>query len=141
VIRALVHAVLTGTPGTFNVGGPGRLPLSEVAAICGTRIVPLPPWHTGVLSRPFTRLGAFDLPPELIPLLRYGRGMDTTAFCQTGFEYRFSSVDATHAFARSVRLRKGAGRAGDQYRYQKDVEHFLRHANSVADRPSEPEPA
>jgi UDP-glucose 4-epimerase len=112
VVRALVHAVLTGTPGTFNVGGAGRLPLSEVAAICGTRLVPLLPWHTGLVSRPLTRLHAFDLPPELIPLLRYGRGMDTTAFARTGFDYRFSSVEAIHAFARSVRLRKGAGRPG-----------------------------
>ncbi len=77
VVRALIHAVRSAEPGTFNVGAPGRLPLSEVAAICGTRLVPLPPWQTGLFSVPFTRLGAFDLPPELIPLLRYGRGMDT----------------------------------------------------------------
>jgi UDP-glucose 4-epimerase len=138
VVRALVHAVRRATPGTFNVGAPGRLPLSEVAAICGTRIVPLPPWQTGLLAGPLARLGVFDLPPELIPLLRYGRGMDTTRFCETGFEYLFSSVEAAHAFARAIRLRKGVGRPGDSYTYQEDVEHFLRFARSVAHRPSGP---
>jgi UDP-glucose 4-epimerase len=138
VVRALVHAVRTGSPGTFNVGGPGRLPLSEVAAICGTRIVPLPPWQTGLFSGPLTSLGLFDLPPELIPLLRYGRGMDTTRFSRTGFDYRYSSVEATHAFARAIRLRKGVGRPGASYTYQEDVEHFLRHANSVAHRTVSP---
>ena len=34
------------------------------------------------------------------PLLRYGRGIDTRRFADTGFEYRFSSVEAVHAFAR-----------------------------------------
>ena len=52
VVRALVHAVRIDEAGTFNVGGPGRLPLSEVAAICGSRILPLPPWQTGLLSPP-----------------------------------------------------------------------------------------
>jgi len=138
VVRALVHAVRIAKPGTFNVGAPGRLPLSEVAAICGTRLVPLPPWQTGLFSVPFTRLGAFDLPPELIPLLRYGRGMDTKRFRETGFDYRFSSVEATHAFARAIRLRKGVGHPAENYQYQEDLERFLRHANSVANRAGEP---
>jgi UDP-glucose 4-epimerase len=138
VVRALVHATRRAEAGTFNVGGPGRLPLSEVASICGTRIVPLPPWQVGLYAGPLGRLGVFDLPPELVPLLRYGRGMDTRAFCETGFEYRYSSVEAVHAFARAIRLRKGVGRPGDQFTYQEDVEHFLRHARSVARPPAEP---
>jgi hypothetical protein len=71
-------------------------------------------------------------------LLRYGRGMDTKRFAETGFDYRFSSVEAIHAFARAIRLRKGAGRPAESYRYQEDLEHFLRHANSVAHRADEP---
>jgi len=138
VVRALVHAVRNDLAGTFNVGAPGTLPLSEVAAICGTRLVPLPPWRPGFLSGPLTRVRLFDLPPEMIPLLRYGRGMDTRRFAETGFDYRFSSAEAIHAFASAVRLRKGAGRPGESYTYQEDVEHFLRHANSVANRPIGP---
>jgi hypothetical protein len=138
VVRALIHAVRSATPGTFNVGAPGRVPLSEVAEICGTRLVPLPPWKAELVSAPFTRVGAFDLPPELVMLLRYGRGMDTKRFAETGFDYRFSSVEAIHAFARAIRLRKGAGRPAESYTYQEDLEHFLRHANSVAHRADEP---
>jgi UDP-glucose 4-epimerase len=140
VVRALVHAVRIDEAGTFNVGAPGRLPLSEVAAICGARIVPLPPWQTVLLSRPGARLGLFNLPPDLIPLLRYGRGLDTSRFAATGFRYRFSTLEATHAFARTLRLRKGAGTPATDYRYQEDVEHFLRHANSIAVRSSKPTP-
>jgi UDP-glucose 4-epimerase len=138
VVRALIHAVRSATPGIFNVGAPGRVPLSEVAEICGTRLVPLPPWKAELVSAPFTRVGAFDLPPELVMLLRYGRGMDTKRFAETGFDYRFSSVEAIHAFARAIRLRKGAGRPAESYTYQEDLEHFLRHANSVAHRADEP---
>ena len=49
-----------------------------------------------------------------------------------------------HAFARAIRLRKGVGRPGEHFTYQEDVEHFLRHARSVARPPTEraePEPA
>ncbi len=144
VVRALVHATLHAEAGTFNVGGAGRLPLSEVASICGTRIVALPPWQVEMYAGMLRRLGVFDLPPELVPLLRYGRGMDTKRFADTGFEYRYSSVEAVHAFARAIRLRKGVGRPGEHFTYQEDVEHFLRHARSVARPPTEraePEPA
>jgi UDP-glucose 4-epimerase len=138
VVRAIVHARTSGTPGTFNVGGGGRLPLSEVAAICGTRLVGLPPWRTALAAAPLVRLGVFDLPPELLPLLRYGRGLDSGAFVRrTGFAYRFSSAGAVQAFARVLRLRRGIGQAGTEYRYQEDVERFLRQANSVASRTPE----
>jgi UDP-glucose 4-epimerase len=133
VVRAIVHARTSGVPGTFNIGGAGRLPLSEVAAICGTRLLPLPPWRTGLAAAPLVRLGVFDLPPELFPLLRYGRGLETGAFVhRTGFAYRSSSAQAVQAFAKVLRLRRGIGHAGPEYRYQEDVERFLRQANSVA---------
>jgi UDP-glucose 4-epimerase len=135
VVRAIVHARTCGVPGTFNVGGAGRLPLSEVAAICGTRLLALPPWRTAIVAAPLVRLGLFDLPPELLALLRYGRGLDPNAFVRrTGFVYRYASADAVQAFARVLRLRRGVGTAGPAYRYQEDVERFLRQANSVARR-------
>ncbi len=108
VVRALVHTLGSKLRGTFNVGGAGRLPLSELAAICGTRLVPLLPWQVGLLSAPARRMRLFDLPPELVTLLRYGRGMDTDAFTATGFEYRYSSLGAAEAFARTLRLHRGS---------------------------------
>ena len=44
VVRALLHVTQGGIPGLYNVAGDGRLPWSEVAAICGTRLVPLSPY-------------------------------------------------------------------------------------------------
>ena len=38
-----VHVTHGGIAGLYNVAGDGRLPWSEVAAICGTRLVPLSP--------------------------------------------------------------------------------------------------
>ena len=44
VVRALLHVTRGGIPGLYNVAGDGRLPWSEVASICGTRLVPLSPY-------------------------------------------------------------------------------------------------
>ena len=74
VVRSLLHVTRGGIPGLYNVAGEGRLPWSEVAAICGTRLVPLSP-YSPLRIHPLARL--FDLPPELGDLLRYGRGVDT----------------------------------------------------------------
>ena len=131
VVRALVHARRSALVGTFNVGAPGRLPLSEIAAICGTTLFPLPPFKPAAFAAPFVAIGLFDLPPELVALLRYGRGLDTSRFAASGFHYRFTSAEATQAFARVMRLRRGVGHGGPDYRYHDDVERFVRRAHSL----------
>jgi len=131
VVRALEHVVRTGVRGTYNVAGAGRLPWSEVAAMCGTRLVPLPPVTTGLAASPLQRLGAVDLPPELAALLRYGRGVDTRRLVGTGFGYRYTSAGAVHSFVRALRMRRGVGRRPRSYVYEHDVEQFFRHSPSV----------
>ena len=91
VVRALVHVTMGGIPGLYNVAGEGRLPWSEVAGICGTRLVPVSPYSL-LNIRPMARL--FDLPPELEDLLRYGRGVDTRRLAATGFTYNATSAGA-----------------------------------------------
>ena len=110
------------------MGGEGRLPWSEVAAICGTRLVPLSPFSPLKL-RPLARL--FDLPVELEELLRYGRGVDTRRLAATGFTYNATSAAAVRNFIRSVRLRRQSGRTPMSYTYEHDVEQFFRHSPSV----------
>jgi UDP-glucose 4-epimerase len=132
VVRALLHVTRGGVPGLYNVAGAGRLPWSEVAAICGTRLVPLSP-YSPLKLRPLARL--FDLPPELVDLLRYGRGVDTRRLTATGFEYEATSAGAVHAFIRAVRLRRSVGRAPSSYTYEHDVEQFFRHSPSVVGSP------
>ena len=43
VVRALLHVTQSGVPGLYNVAADGRLPWSEIANICGTRLIPLSP--------------------------------------------------------------------------------------------------
>ena len=110
VVRALLHVTRGGIPGLYNVAGEGRLPWSEVAAICGTRLVPLSP-YSPLRIHPLARL--FDLPPELGDLLRYGRGVDTRRLVATGFNYRATSAGAVQSFIRAKRLRARRGEDRD----------------------------
>jgi UDP-glucose 4-epimerase len=128
VVRALLHVTRGGIPGLYNVAADGRLPWSEVAHICGTRLVPLSP-YSPLKIRPLSRL--FDLPPELEDLLRYGRGVDTRRLAATGFEYQATSAGAVLSFIRALRLRRGAGKTPTSYTYEHDVEQFFRHSPSV----------
>jgi UDP-glucose 4-epimerase len=120
VVRALLHVTRGGIPGLYNVAGDGRLPWSEVASICGTRLVPVSPWSP-LKIRPLSRL--FDLPAELEDLLRYGRGVDTRRFS--------TSAGAVRKFIRAVRLRRQSGRQPQSYTYEHDVEQFFRHSPSI----------
>jgi UDP-glucose 4-epimerase len=128
VVAALLHVTLGGIPGLYNVAGEGRLPWSEVASMCGTRLVPVSPWSP-LKIRPLARL--FDLPPELEDLLRYGRGVDTRRFASTGFTYNSTSAGAVRKFIRAVRLRRQSGRTPRSYTYEHDVEQFFRHSPSI----------
>ena len=110
------------------MAGDGRLPWSEVAGICGTRLIPLSPFSP-LKIRPLARL--FDLPEELVDLLRYGRGVDTRRFAATGFTYNATSAGAVRTFIRAMRLRRQSGREPMSYTYEHDVEQFFRHSPSV----------
>jgi UDP-glucose 4-epimerase len=136
VVRALTFAFRSEVGGTFNVAGDGHLPWSEVAAICGTRLFPLPPVRPELAVAPLARLGVFSFPPELGALLRYGRGMDTARFCNAGFDYHFTSAGAVEAFARHLRLQKSTGRPVERYTYEHDVEQFFRHSPAVVRTPA-----
>ena len=132
VVHALLHVTLGGIPGLYNVAADGRLPWSEVASICGTRLVPLSPVSL-LRIRPLARL--FDLPAELEDLLHYGRGVDTRRFAATGFAYNATSAGAVQSFIRAVRLRRQSGRTPMSYTYEHDVEQFFRHSPSVVGAP------
>jgi UDP-glucose 4-epimerase len=131
VVRAVEHVTRRRLPGTFNVAGRGRLPWSEVASICGTRLLPLPPVHPALAIAPLVRLRVFELPAELEALLRYGRGVDTRRLTDAGFDYRHTSAGAVENFVRAVRLRRSTGRRPVSYTYEHDVEQFFRHSPSV----------
>ena len=111
VVRAIMFVLDGRLAGLYNVAGDGLLPWSEVAANCGRRLAPLPPFGHRLYAGALARLG-IDMPPELIDLLTYGRGADNRRLKRAGFEYGTTSVGAVRAFAGASRLRRSLGRAG-----------------------------
>ena len=130
VVRAILFVLEGQVQGIYNVAGDGLLPWSEVAAICGKRTFPLPPVGLGMLSAPLGRLG-IDLPPELLSLLRHGRGVDNRRLKKVGFEYRYTSAGTVADFVEALRIHKMVGDAGQAYQYERDVEQFFRHSPAV----------
>lgn len=130
VVRAVVFALAHEVSGIYNVAGDGVIPWSEVAAICGKRTFPLPPYGTGLVGAGLRRLH-LDLPDELLDLMRYGRGVDNRRFKQLGFSYDHTTAGTVKAFAGSMRLRRAVGDATVPYRYERDVEQFFQHSPAV----------
>ena len=81
------------------------------------------------------RLGIVELPPEMLALLRYGRGVDNRRLKRAGFEYRYTSAGAVENFARAMHLRKTVGDSRPAYRYDTEVETFFRHSPAVVRTP------
>lgn len=134
VVRAILFALQTRLSGVYNVAGDGLLPWSEVAAICGKHNLPLPPYGLGLLAGPLGRLGLVDLPPELLDLLRYGRGVDNRRLKAAGFDFRHTSAGTVADFVKSMRIR-GLGQVEETYQYERDVEAFFRHSPAVVRDP------
>jgi UDP-glucose 4-epimerase len=130
VVRAMLFVLDHQLPGIYNVAADGMLPWSEVAAICGKRTIPLPPFgFTGFVRSPLSWVG-IELTPELVDLLRYGRGVDNRRLKQAGFRYGFTSAGAVEDFVQSLRLRSTVGEAPG-FHYERDVEQFFRHSPAV----------
>ena len=128
VIRAILYVLDRDLAGVYNVAGDGLVPWSEVAAICGKRTMPLPPVGRGVVAAALRRLG-IDIPPEVVDLLSYGRGIDNSRLKRAGFEYSHTSAGTVRAFIEAVRLRKLTGGSG--YRYEREVEEFFQRSPAV----------
>jgi UDP-glucose 4-epimerase len=135
VVRCLEFVTRHGVAGIYNVAGDGRLPWSEVASICGTRLLPLPFALTNIAAAPLRQLGLLDLPAELLSLLRFGRGIDNRRLKEAGFTYRYTSAGAVENFARARRLRRTVGAIPPDYTYERDVEAFFRHSPAVVRQP------
>jgi UDP-glucose 4-epimerase len=131
VVNALMYSTTHDVPGIYNVAGDGTVTWSEVCRILGRPRVPLPPVLTNVAADPLRLVRALDLPPEMLALLRYGRGVDNSRFKKTAFRYKYSTAGAVNSFARSLRLERAIGSRSPEYRYERDVETFFRHSPAV----------
>jgi UDP-glucose 4-epimerase len=130
-VGVLAHAVLHEIPGTYNAAADGVLALSEVASLLGKPMLPLlPPFGTGFAAAQLRRLG-LPVPVELVRQLRSGRGLDNRRLKATGYMYRYTSREAVLKLHAQQRLRPLLGSGEDSYRYDPEVEEFLRRSPSV----------
>ena len=141
VVSAILFALDHRLAGIFNVAGDGMIPWSEVCAIAGKHGLPIPPVGTALSTEFLRRFGLIDLPPELIQVLKFGRGLDNSRLKEAGFRYRYTTAGAVEAFMEAVRLRRTIGTKDTGYRYEDDVEQFFRHSPAVhrgTSSPSDP---
>jgi UDP-glucose 4-epimerase len=141
VVHALEHAVAHRAPGVFNVAGDGVLALSEVAGLLGKQYAPvLPPWGTGIAASVIRRIGV-DIPPEALNQMRFGRGVDNRRYKASGFRYQHTSREAVLKLGEYLRLHPVVRGAQEPYRYEREVEDFLRwspHVQNTRDRAASP---
>jgi UDP-glucose 4-epimerase len=73
--------------------------------------------------------------PETLGLLRYGRAVDNRKLKATGYRYRYTSREAVIKLREHQRLAAIVGADPERYRYERDVEEFLRRSPSVRKAP------
>jgi UDP-glucose 4-epimerase len=131
VIAAFKHVARLRLPGVFNVAADGVLALSETVSLVGKPMLPvLPPWGFPFAVAQLRRLG-LRVPLEMVRQLRYGRGLDNRRLKATGFQYRYTSRETVLKLRAHQRLRPLL-RSGDEgYRYDRELEEFLRRSPSV----------
>jgi len=131
VVHALEHVSQRELGGVFNVAADGVLALTEVAGLLGKPYVPIIPfWGTGLAAGLARRMGV-RIPPEMLAQLRFGRGVDNRRLKAAGFEYGYTSREAVVSLAEHLRLHPLLRSAGEPYRYEREVEEFLRRSPNV----------
>ena len=147
VVAALAHALRNEIPGIYNVAADGVLALSEIAGLLGKPYVPaLPPWGTGLAAGIARRLG-FNVPPEMLSQLRFGRGLDNRKLKTTDFDYHYTTRETVIKLREHMRLDPILRGVREPYQYEREVEDFLRWSPHVVRRsveappPASPPPA
>jgi UDP-glucose 4-epimerase len=132
LVGILVHAVQHELEGVYNGAADGVLALGEALDLLGKPGVPiLPPWGTKLAAGQLKRVG-IEIPDELLALLRYGRGLDNRKLKASGYRFRWTSRETFQRFRETLRLAPVTQQGGgDTYRYEREVEEFLRYSPSV----------
>jgi UDP-glucose 4-epimerase len=136
IVGCLDFAVRADLPGIYNCAADGVLALSEVLDLLGKPAAPvLPPWGTATVAGLLRRLGV-RISPEMVNQLRFGRGLDNRRLKAAGYTYRYTTREAVQAHAEAMRLRPLLRGAEEPYRYEREVEEFLRRSPTVRTRPA-----
>jgi UDP-glucose 4-epimerase len=134
IVGALQHAVMHDLPGIHNAAPDGVLALSEIASLLGKPYAPLlPPWGMALAGRGLGLLG-LRIPDEVRRQLRFGRGLDNRRLKQSGFRFGLTTRETVQAFAAALRLAPLRESGEAPYRYEREVEEFLRWSPSVRRR-------
>jgi UDP-glucose 4-epimerase len=121
-------------PGVYNAAADGVLALSEVASLLGRPLAPiLPPWGTSLATVALRPVGV-RVPDEVRNQLRYGRGLDNRKLKGAGYSYGFTTRETVIKQAEAIRVRSLRRDEDEPYRYEREVEEFLRWSPSVRRR-------
>ena len=93
----------------------------------------LPPWGTG-LATSALRAAGVRIPEEMAQQLRYGRALDNRRLKAAGYTLRYTTREAVSRFAEDLRVRALRQDGSAPYRYEREVEEFLRYSPSVRRR-------
>jgi len=131
LVRVLEHAVLNPLEGVYNATPDGVLALSEVLGLLGKPAAPiLPPWGTKLAASQLRRVGV-HIPDEQLALLRYGRALDNRKLKATGYRFRYTTRETVLKYREALRLAPIVRSDAEPYRYEREVEEFLRYSPSV----------
>jgi UDP-glucose 4-epimerase len=131
IVGCLEHAVRHDLDGVHNCAADGVLAMSELVGLLGKSYAPvLPPWGTGLAAVAARRLG-IRIPPEMLRELRFGRGLDNRRFKAAGYRYARTTRETVIRLGEHQRLEPLLRGAGETYRYERELEEFLRYSPSV----------
>jgi UDP-glucose 4-epimerase len=102
-LAVLRRSVLGDETGVYNVAGPGVVMLSQALRRMGRPSLSLPGLVLGSGGQSLLRVVGAQLPPNLVPYLSYGRGLDTTKLAMTfGWSPERSTADTLDEFILSL---------------------------------------
>jgi UDP-glucose 4-epimerase len=140
LVDILHFAVSHELPGIYNAAGDGVLVLSEVASLLGRPLAPLlPPWGTGLAAAGLRATGV-SIPEEVLGQLRYGRGIDNRKLKAAGCRIAHTTRETVLDHGEQLRVRPLLSGEGREYRYEREVEEFLRWSPHVRRRDGEGTP-
>ena len=74
------------------------------------------------------------IPEEMAQQLRFGRALDNRKLKAAGYSLRYTTREAVTKFAEDLRVRALRQDGSAPYRYEREVEEFLRYSPSVRRR-------
>jgi UDP-glucose 4-epimerase len=131
IVGVLEHAIEQELEGVYNAAADGVLALSEIAGLLGKPLLPiLPPWGTGLAAAQLRRVGV-DIPDEVLQHLRFGRGLDNRKLKASGYRFSYTTREAVAKFREALQVAPLLRTGQEPYRYEREVEEFLRYSPSV----------